>query len=526
MAAPDGTFSFDTLSGDYALTATAPAGFGAYEPMRSYSTGSVRKLVLASRGFTLSGKIKAPASWSAARVELGRISHDEGDTFYTPVAADGTYSVRLMAAEGWQVRAVGDGWSSASETINESRDRELVLKDSVVGSPFSDEDRAALLAVARPLASVDADENTADLEQALAVLKTVRVVGAGEASHGTSEFFRMKQRLYRWLVETSGPIDFALEASLSGCAAIDDDVNGGSGDAAALIGNLNLWPWDTHEMVALVEWMRVYNQSKSGAARIHFFGFDMQYDRPAYQVLLRYMARAGIEPPRLMNDLNDEWRLPWQTVASRARITELVDKLHPLLDGPAPHRAELSPFEVALAKQSLRSLEQAAKREKVIDRDVFMAENVLSLLSQQAASRRLFVWAHNLHINKQKETMGGHLSEALSGQYYALALNFDRGEIRAAKYRLPLRSNNPVAANPLSISHALAQMGCPLCAMDFRTLDATGRATKLLHEERPLAQCGWLFFDPPYNAEILADDFDGAIFVETSHPPQPLFWYD
>jgi erythromycin esterase len=43
----------------------------------------------------------------------------------------------------------------------------------------------------------------------------VRVVGLGESTHGTAEFFRLKHRLVEYLVTAHGFRTFAMEASAS-----------------------------------------------------------------------------------------------------------------------------------------------------------------------------------------------------------------------------------------------------------------------------------------------------------------------
>jgi hypothetical protein len=50
------------------------------------------------------------------------------------------------------------------------------------------------------------------------------VVGLGEATHGSHDFFALKHRVFRHLVEEKGFCPFALEAPWSTGLLLDDDV--------------------------------------------------------------------------------------------------------------------------------------------------------------------------------------------------------------------------------------------------------------------------------------------------------------
>lgn len=57
---------------------------------------------------------------------------------------------------------------------------------------------------AKPLATVDPAAKDDDLAVLDPMVGGASIVGLGEATHGSSEFFRMKHRLLRYLVERKG----------------------------------------------------------------------------------------------------------------------------------------------------------------------------------------------------------------------------------------------------------------------------------------------------------------------------------
>ncbi|GAA0592799.1 hypothetical protein GCM10009534_28890 [Kribbella sandramycini] len=118
----------------------------------------------------------------------------------------------------------------------------------------------------------------ADWEPALhrwaPALGDVRVVGLGEATHGTREFFQLKALMVRYLVERAGFRVFALEAPGKPAPAVNAYIQGDAVDPVAALTGLASWPWRTEEVLALLEWMRSYNQSCPASERVRFIGVD------------------------------------------------------------------------------------------------------------------------------------------------------------------------------------------------------------------------------------------------------------
>src|SRR5439155_10494267 len=102
-----------------------------------------------------------------------------------------------------------------------------------------------------------------------------RVVLIGEASHGTSEFYRMRARITRELVEGRGFTVVAAEADWPDAARIDRWVRGTTEldrpeDAFA---RFPTWMWRNHEVLAFVDWLREHNtRIRPEARRVGFYG--------------------------------------------------------------------------------------------------------------------------------------------------------------------------------------------------------------------------------------------------------------
>jgi erythromycin esterase-like protein len=110
-----------------------------------------------------------------------------------------------------------------------------------------------------PLSTDDPDAETADLAGLLPLVGSSRVVALGEATHGTREFFRLKHRVFRFLVRDAGFSVFALEISAEAGRRVDDYIRHGTGSARAAVNAFEFWTWKTEEVLALIEWMRTWN---------------------------------------------------------------------------------------------------------------------------------------------------------------------------------------------------------------------------------------------------------------------------
>jgi erythromycin esterase-like protein len=137
--------------------------------------------------------------------------------------------------------------------------------------------RSQLSSLAWPIRTATPDGNLDDLQPLGDAIGDARIVGLGEATHGTSEFFSLKDRILRYLVERKGFTVFAMEIPRQDGLSIDDYVAGGKGNVRDLLANT--FPvWDNQEVADLIEWMRSYNAAAGSRPKLHFVGIDAQGD--------------------------------------------------------------------------------------------------------------------------------------------------------------------------------------------------------------------------------------------------------
>jgi erythromycin esterase len=101
----------------------------------------------------------------------------------------------------------------------------------------------------------------------------------------------LKHRLLEYCVSELGFTIFGIEASYPECLRINDYVLHGTGNPLDALASQRFWTWDTEEVLALIEWMRVWNSAH--ARKVKFYGFDMQFPTEAALRLLDYLKRVA-----------------------------------------------------------------------------------------------------------------------------------------------------------------------------------------------------------------------------------------
>lgn len=104
------------------------------------------------------------------------------------------------------------------------------------------------------------------------VLKDKPIIGLGEASHGTQEFYFQKRRIASYLISQHKYRIVAFESVTTYVEPINTYIQTGEGDLKSMLKPLVLY--NTEEIYKLFEWLKEFNKSKSPQDRVKLIGFD------------------------------------------------------------------------------------------------------------------------------------------------------------------------------------------------------------------------------------------------------------
>ncbi len=385
--------------------------------------------------------------------------------------------------------------------------------------------------------STDPDDTAtfSDMQPLKQILSNRRIVSMGEATHGSHEFFAMKHRMLEFLVKEMGFRVFAIEANFTECRAINDYVLYGKGDAKKVIAGMYFWTWNTTEVLKMVEWMRNYNIGKSLAEQVKFYGFDMAMDRVARVMVRSKLIKLDSGYYTTHFRALDSLKIRPANFAKFSKsqyddIKSLLRDIQVYITAQDANLVKLfSRDEVDYLNRDARLLEQCLDEDQAAGgrfdmkggrvRDRCMAENVEWILNHEGPNSKMMIWAHNGHINKIPECMGGYLKDSLKDQYYAIGFDFNKGGFRSVDMKESKLKDFVVGdAVKGSTGEFFSQLNIPIFFIDIEGIEKSNNpAISLMNKKMPGRSVG-SGFDPDHEArfyekESLNTRFDGLIFI-------------
>jgi len=296
-----------------------------------------------------------------------------------------------------------------------------------------------------PLKSFNPNDDLSDLASLDKFFSKSKIVGMGESTHGTSEFFQNRHRVFRYLVENHGFNVFFLEADYSNCIRINKYINGKEDNLREVVKSIDMWPWVTEEMEELIEWMRNYNSSNLPNDKLQFIGCDMQNINTTISEIDKLITKYDstlIDSSRYIKVSEREFY--------ELADDETIQNYKPIIKNKREilEKIQFNPNDRYIYQTLIRHLQQIVeareKRKFSSYRDVKMGENILYHLSNKP-SMKGFYWAHNGHVinyyfPKKKEhksyyTAGGVIKNKLQEEYLIIGQDFDQGTFNA--YYIP-----------------------------------------------------------------------------------------
>ncbi|WP_336972954.1 erythromycin esterase family protein [Sphingobium aromaticiconvertens] len=381
-----------------------------------------------------------------------------------------------------------------------------------------------------------------------------RIVLLGEATHGTSEFYRARAAITRRLVERHGFTVVAVEADWPDAAQIDDYVRHQAprplrGDSVV---RFPTWMWRNVEVLEFADWMRGHNASLDEDCRASFHGLDVYSLSESIHAVLAYLDT--VDPEAAGNARRRYGCLtPWQdepahygrAVVHGGRAScedRAVAQLHELLthrlaylhgDGEAWFDAVQNARIVRAAERYYRAMYRSSTESWNL-RDRHMFETLQALLAHRGDGAKAVVWAHNSHVGNAAATAMGWQGELNIGELCrmaygeeAVSIGFgtDTGTVAAASdwgADMQIKTVRPARAD--SYEHAFRSTGLARALTDWR------RKPNLagLLREPLLERAIGVVYRPEterlshYFEAVLAEQFDAWVWFEQTTAVTPL----
>ncbi len=382
-------------------------------------------------------------------VRIRRVSEEEFER-------EEHFSVRfvpLVGEEGWKNKSVSAGSPAQMEASRSIP--ELIAR------------------AADTIPSIEEKDITPLLDR----IGDARVVLLGEATHGTAEFYEMRARITKELIEKKGFNIVAIEADWPDVSQIDRYIRGIETDTSVEkpFQRFPTWMWANTQFADFVESLRSLNASRNVSNGVSLYGLDLYSLYKSIEAVLQYLDEIDPETAAIARRRYG-CLTPWQkdpaaygAAALSGRYeeceAEVVKMLQDLLDKRLAYEFR-DEKEFLNAVQNARLVSNAERYYRVMyygsreswnlrDRHMFDTLNVV--LGYHGPEARAVVWEHNSHIGNAAATemgisgeknVGLFCRQAFEEQAYLVGFGTDHGTVGAAP-----EWNRPMEIKQIQPSH-------------------------------------------------------------------------
>lgn len=376
--------------------------------------------------------------------------------------------------------------------------------------------------------TADPFENDDDLSFLKEMVGDAKIVSLGEGTHGTHEFFTMKHRIIKYLVEKMGFTVFAIEANMPESRNVNNYVLNGIGNPKDVLAGLYFWTWNTQEVLDMIKWMLNYNASKKG--RIEFWGFDMQFPNVAIRNTLNFLQKydttyyaAAKDKYQKIIAFNSEKKMNSNSgnILLETYFGYANEVYNHLIKNFDKYNSIATQDSINWCIQNSRIVVQSleAKRQKQRSRDESMAINIQWIINYMPKDTKVILWAHNGHVSKRetnRQPMGAFLNKVYGNDMVVMGFGFNKGEYTAAgKKGLGIYSTS--ISEPGSVEWMLHSLNYPRLFLDLRKLK-NSPLSNLFNKQLEFRSIGATAMDYAFYNTIITDEFDILIYFENTTP--------
>ena len=411
--------------------------------------------------------------------------------------------------------------------------------------------------------SAHAITGAADYDRIVELAGDAQFVLIGEASHGTHEFYDVRARLTRRLIDEKGFRVVALEADWPDMLRAHRYVRGIGEDtsASAALGGFTRfpqWMWRNTVMLQFVEWLREWNSRLANErSQVGLFGMDLYSLHASIDAVLGYLAKTDPEAAArarrryaCFEHFGDDPQLYGYAAAKgvaetcEQAVVEQLIELRRKYDETEPNAGAREAEELFYAEQNARLVRNAERYYRSMFRgrasswnlrDSHMAETLNALVTRLDGDRtKAIVWAHNSHLGDARATemsergehnVGQLVRERVGGDSILIGFSTYSGTVTAARdWGEQAERRNVRPGLPGSYEELFHQVELPAFWLNLREQN---RATNLLKKARLQRAIGVIYAPATerwshYFQSRLPEQFDVMIHLDETTAIQPL----
>jgi protein-L-isoaspartate(D-aspartate) O-methyltransferase len=485
----------------------------------------------------IGGRLVMPVGADQRTQELVRVTRISTNEYRSEDIADVRF-VPLIGEEGWQTA--------------DEKGRAPVHRARRGVAP----DQEALVRMLADAAESFSSIETAELNPLIERIGSARIVLLGEATHGTSEFYRMRERITRDLIIKKGFRFIAIEADWPDAARVDHYVRHFEYPPSewTAFARFPTWMWRNTEVRDFVNWLRKHNGTVERGKRVAFHGLDLYSLYDSIRSVLNYLDEVDPASAKIARERYG-CLTPWQrdpatyghaaltgsypTCESHVirTLTDLLAKRRAYAerDGERFLDAEQNARLVANAERYYRIMYYGSRASWNL-RDSHMFEILENLLAFHGPDSKAVVWAHNSHVGNAAATemaargehnIGQLCRKKFGEQAYLIGFGTHSGTVAAAsEWDGPMEVKKVRPSLPNSYEQVCHATGCARFMLGLRNRGELC-GPKALGKERLERAIGVIYrpeteMASHYFRANLPQQFDEYIWFDASHAVTPL----
>jgi erythromycin esterase len=381
---------------------------------------------------------------------------------------------------------------------------------------------------------ISPDSSFDELEILLPILKQKKIIGLGEATHGTKEFFVYKHKVIKYLITEADFKVFIIEGDFTGSQIMNDYVLYGKGELKDALIGVGYGIWMTEEFIDLINWIKEYNSTQSYDNKIKFYGCEIINGGITAKKVKDYLKKGNKSTKVTEQGLN--WIIERKYTEKYSKDEEkLVRKAMAELDQILESQNNKTDHSYQIIKQEITLLGQFVEMRfstssyKLSLRDKFMSENIDWIFSHENNGKTMF-WAHNEHVannngKKEQKPVGYYLKHSYAEAYYSLGFGFYKGKITtydASKGKWVINQVPDVSIKK-STDAIFKQCDYSNFILDFNSAKSNKKIANFLNTELYHRAIGSRYYPERkkhrnYSESKLIDSYDGLIFFSETNP--------
>jgi erythromycin esterase len=403
---------------------------------------------------------KIPANYTGDSIKLtGRIKHEkvkgsvglwmriDGYGGKSPLAFDNMYKSNINGTNDWKEYSIklpyptgaefiyvggllsgkGTAWFDDFKITIDGKDIQTIKETpkTYLKNYNSDELNSAIVNASTPIQLSTNDSLLSNLDPLIAKLGNKKIVAIGESTHGTSEFYQLREIITKRLIKEKGFNLVVLESPYDDIELLNKDLL--SSPLDSLIKKHLFSIYQTKEMKSFLQWYkdnRLHYDIKFKGCDDSMWSFyellDANLKLNNDKKLNKLLAELNSNITKSTNNTSEKENKIYISIyyniiaieeylKSTNRLTPTVEEI--LYNGKTTYINDLN----------IKNKKQFQSRDEIMaDRVSFLAKNTGS---------KIVVWAHNAHISNEIITdneigiMGRDLKKEFGNDYHSIGLS-------------------------------------------------------------------------------------------------------